>query len=51
MSSAVEGAVENDFAKPEKQQARAFLRERFLRVISSLKGELNFNTFAAAHSE
>lgn len=28
-----------DFATPEKQEARAFLRERFLRVITGIIGE------------
>ncbi|XP_058799265.1 gem-associated protein 7-like [Phymastichus coffea] len=29
----------NDFASPEKQNARAFLRERFLRVITGIIGK------------
>jgi len=28
-----------EFATPEKQQARAFLRERFLRVITGIIGK------------
>ncbi|XP_043271103.1 gem-associated protein 7-like [Venturia canescens] len=31
--------VEQDFAKPERQEARAFLRERFLRVITGIVGK------------
>ncbi|XP_014214449.1 gem-associated protein 7 [Copidosoma floridanum] len=32
-------AVEDDFSTPEKQEARAFLRERFLRVITGIVGK------------
>lgn len=32
----------NDFSTQEKQEARAFLRERFLRVITGIVGE-NFS--------
>lgn len=31
-----------DFATPEKQEARAFLRERFLRVITGIIGKIFF---------
>jgi len=31
------------FATPEKQEARAFLRERFLRVITGIIGKKAFN--------
>lgn len=30
---------ETDFASPEKQEARAFLRERFLRVVTGIVGK------------
>lgn len=35
-------AVANDFATPEKQEARAFLRERFLRVMTGIVGKKLF---------
>jgi hypothetical protein len=34
-------SVTNDFATPEKQEARTFLRERFLRVITGVVGKNN----------
>ncbi|XP_026672599.1 gem-associated protein 7-like [Ceratina calcarata] len=34
-----ENNVTEDFATPEKQEARAFLRERFLRVITGIVGK------------
>ncbi|KAK2578885.1 hypothetical protein KPH14_009750 [Odynerus spinipes] len=37
---------ELDFATPEKQEARAYLRERFLRVITGIVGEkAKFNLY------
>ncbi|XP_014482071.1 PREDICTED: gem-associated protein 7-like [Dinoponera quadriceps] len=35
----VSGAANLGFASPEKQQARAFLRERFLRVVTGIVGK------------
>lgn len=35
-----------DFATPEKQEARAFLRERFLRALTSVIGRFFFNSVA-----
>ncbi|NP_001127920.1 gem (nuclear organelle) associated protein 7 [Nasonia vitripennis] len=32
-------AAANEFATPDKQEARAFLRERFLRVITGIVGK------------
>lgn len=32
--------INADFATPEKQEARAFLRERFLRVITGIVGTI-----------
>ncbi|XP_076172539.1 gem-associated protein 7 [Ptiloglossa arizonensis] len=34
-----ENSTNLDFATPEKQEARAFLRERFLRVITGIVGK------------
>ncbi|XP_012255945.2 gem-associated protein 7-like [Athalia rosae] len=34
-----ESSVNHDFSTPEKQEARTFLRERFLRVISGVIGK------------
>lgn len=40
----------NEFATPDKQEARAFLRERFLRIITGIVGKHQFidiSTFLA----
>ncbi|XP_022199795.1 gem-associated protein 7 [Nilaparvata lugens] len=38
-STEVEDSSNNDFSSKENQEARAFLRERFLRVVSSVIGK------------
>lgn len=41
--------VELDFSTSEKQEARAFLRERFLRVITGIVGKVFFD-FSSVHT-
>ena len=42
-----EKVLNKDYATPEKQEARAFLRERFLRLVTGIIGKFfNFSTFS-----
>lgn len=38
-----DASIEHDFSIPEKQEARTFLRERFLRAVTGVIGE-NYST-------